>query len=191
MKERYPYAEEERSEREPVALSAECGTTIFTDASHASEHQRRSVTGIIGYYGSTPIFWVSKRQKVIAGSTYESEFLALKAAIDEARGLRYLLRGMGIKVKEETRILGDNQGVLKSAGNYDAGLNKKHIGISYHRCREAIACGICSLYYVASKENVSDMLTKPLGGLELGALVAKSKVRGRREWPMTQSSGEC
>jgi len=29
-------------EREPTPLSAECGTTIFTDASHASEHQRRS-----------------------------------------------------------------------------------------------------------------------------------------------------
>ena len=191
MKERYPYAEEERSEREPVPLSAECGTTIFTDASHASEYQRRSVTGIIAYYGSTPIFWVSKRQKVIAGSTYESEFLALKAAIDEARGLRYLIRGMGIEVTGETKILGDNQGVLKSAGNYDAGLNKKHIGIAYHRCREAIACGICSLYYVASKENVSDMMTKALGGLELGKLVAKSKVKGRREWPTSEPSGEC
>ena len=134
MKERYPYAEEERSEREPSPLSTECGTTIFTDASHASEYQRRSVTGIIAYYGSTPIFWVSKRQKVIAGSTYESEFLALKAAIDEARGLRFLLRGMGIEVVRETSILGDNQGVLKSAGNHDAGLNKKHIGIVYHRC---------------------------------------------------------
>ena len=69
---------------------------------------------------------------------------------------------MGIEVTGETKILGDNQGVLKSAGNYDAGLNEKHIGIAYHRCREAIACGICSLYYVASKENVSDMMTKAL-----------------------------
>jgi len=98
---------------------------------------------------------------------------------------------MGIKVVGETKILGDNLGVLKSAENYDAGLKKKHIGIAYHRCREAITSGISSLYYVVSKENVSDMMTMALGGLELGTLVAKSKVKGRREWPTSEPSGEC
>ena len=44
---------------------------------------------------------------------------------------------------------------------------------------------------MASKENVSDMMTKALGGIELGKLVAKSKVKGRREWPTSEPSGEC
>ena len=175
MKERYPYAEEDMSERQPVGVGVDCGLTVFADASHADDlAQRRSVTGVIMFYGAMPILWVTKRQKVIAGSTYEAEFLALRAAIDEVRGIRYLLRGMGISVTSKARVLGDNEGVLQSASFYGAGLKKKHVGISYHRCREAVACGIVTLHKVPSKENVSDMLTKPLGGESLRGLLVLS-----------------
>ena len=175
MKERYPYAEEDMSERQPVGVGVDCGLTVFADASHADDlAQRRSVTGVIMFYGAMPILWVTKRQKVIAGSTYEAEFLALRAAIDEVRGIRYLLRGMGISVTSKARVLGDNEGVLQSASFYGAGLKKKHVGISYHRCREAVACGIVTLHKIPSKENVSDMLTKPLGGESLRGLLVLS-----------------
>ena len=189
MHERYPHAEEDRSEREPVGTGVDCGLTVFADASHADDEQRRSVTGIIGFYGSMPIFWSSKRQKVIAGSTYEAEFLALRAAIDEVRGIRYLMRSMGVRVVKGARVLGDNEGVLQSAAYYGSGLNKKHVGISYHRCREAVACGIVTLHKIPSKENVSDMMTKPLGGETLRELLRLSG-SVRKESTNDTTSGE-
>ena len=189
MHERYPHAEEDRSEREPVGTGVDCGLTVFADASHADDEQRRSVTGVIGFYGSMPIFWSSKRQKVIAGSTYEAEFLALRAAIDEVRGIRYLMRSMGVRVVKGARVLGDNEGVLQSAAYYGSGLNKKHVGISYHRCREAVACGIVTLHKIPSKENVSDMMTKPLGGETLRELLRLSG-SVRKESTNDTTSGE-
>jgi hypothetical protein len=41
-------------------------------------------------------------------------------------------------------------------------LKKKHNAIAYHRVREAIAERIMRFAYIESKENVSDLLTKPL-----------------------------
>ena len=176
MAERYSYAQEERSEREPVGLTEGCGLSVFCDASHAGEVVgRRSVTGVIGFYGSTPIFWFSRRQSVVAGSTYEAEFIALKLAVDEIRGVRYLLRSMGIRVNQPARLLGDNEGVLQSASRYDAGLKKKHVGIAYHRCREAMACGICTFHKIPSGSNISDLLTKPLDAVVLKRLMEYAK----------------
>jgi len=153
-----------------------CGLSVFCDASHAGEVVgRRSVTGVIGFYGSTPIFWFSRRQSVVAGSTYEAEFIALKLAVDEIRGVRYLLRSMGIRVNQPARLLGDNEGVLQSASRYDAGLKKKHVGIAYHRCREAMACGICTFHKIPSGSNISDLLTKPLDAVVLRRLMEYAK----------------
>lgn len=77
--------------REPRPAGRGCKITIFTDSNYAGDSSdKRSTTGIIGFYGSTPIFWSSKRQGAIAGSTYEAEFIALKLAVDEAKAMRYL-----------------------------------------------------------------------------------------------------
>ena len=36
----------------------------------------------------------------------------------------------------------------------------KHIDISYHFIRDAVKAGIVDLYYVPTRQNVSDLLTK-------------------------------
>ena len=42
-------------------------------------------------------------------------------------------------------------------------LKKKHCSIGYHRVREAIAAGILYFAHIPSKQNLADILTKPLG----------------------------
>ena len=154
--------------REPKPAGEGCTVTIFTDSNYAGDSSdMRSTTGIIGFYGSTPVFWSSKRQGAIAGSTYEAEFIALKLAVDEAKAMRYLLRGMGIPVTQPVRILGDNQGVLESTAKYQASLKKKHVGVAYSRCREAMAWRVCDYRKIHTKSNLADMFTKALGGMEL------------------------
>ena len=41
-------------------------------------------------------------------------------------------------------------------------LKKKHLAIEYHRVRESIACGILMFVHISSKQNIADVLTKPL-----------------------------
>ena len=96
---------------------------------------------MIQFVGSTPVAWCSRRQNCIATSTYCAEFVAMRSAVEEAISLRYMLRCLGIPVPKHkpTNIYGDNWSVIQSASIPDSEMRKKHIAISYHYVREAIA----------------------------------------------------
>jgi len=92
----YSDAEEERDPAEPEPIDEELPITIFVDADHAHEQTtRRSVTGIVIYVGSTPVIWISKRQKTVSSSTYAAEFAALRTAVEQAISIRYMMRSFG------------------------------------------------------------------------------------------------
>lgn len=88
--------------------------------------------------------------------------MALRQATEEAMSIRYMLQSLGIPVTEPTRILGDNMSVIQNATNPDAEIKKKHVTISFHVVREAIAAGFIEPWWVESGVNVSDILTKQL-----------------------------
>ena len=74
-------------------------------------------------------------------STFGSELIALKQAVDIIEGLIYKLRMFGIPILEESKIFCDNQAAVKSGSNPDTRLQKKHNSIAFHRNREAVAGG--------------------------------------------------
>ena len=61
-------------------------------------------------------------------------------------------------------MYGDNWSVIQSATILESELKKKHVAISYHYVREAIAAGYINAHFILSWENFSDILTKALGG---------------------------
>ncbi len=66
--------------------------TYFVNADHAGcQLTRRSHTGVILYINRAPIIWYSKRQNTVESSTFGSEFIAMKIAIELIEGLRYKL----------------------------------------------------------------------------------------------------
>ena len=156
----------------PVSFGEELSTSIFWDADLAHDiATRRSISGILGFIGSTPIFWKSARQGCIATSTYCSEFIAMRTAVEEAISMRYMLRCFGIPVNTPTRMYGDNRGVIDSVSIPQSELKKRHIAISYHFVREAIAAKIIDVTWVKSHENYADLLTKALGGILFCTLI--------------------
>jgi len=160
----YPDAVEELPTGLPTPRGRELDTWVFFDADHAHDQKtRRSVTGLITYVGSTPVQWSSKRQGCIATSTYCAEFVAMRAAVEEAIAIRYMLRCLGVPVTQSTVIAGDNLGSIQSAANAHGDLKKKHVAISYHAVREAVAARIVTPVWINSHENFADMLTKSLG----------------------------
>ena len=76
--------------------------------------------------------------------------------------MRYKLRMMGIPIDGPANIFADNESVVKSSMNPESTLSKKHVSIAYHLTREAFAAGIVVVYFVYSKENLADLLTKVL-----------------------------
>jgi hypothetical protein len=100
---------------------------VFVDSDHAGEAlTRRSRTGYLIYINMSPILWHSKKQgTVLETSVFGAEFVAMKAATEAARGLRYKLRMMGIEVDEPNYIYGDNMSAVHNTQRPESTLKKK------------------------------------------------------------------
>jgi len=163
----YPEAKEELDPGFPPSFGPILETSILVDSDHAHDKKtRRSLTGLIAFVSSTPVLWLSKRQGSIASSTYAAEFSALRTATEEAQILRYMLRCLGCNVPSDgscpTKIFGDNLSVIQNAQNPAVDLSKKHVAISFHVVREAIAAGVVKPYWLKGQWNLSDIMTKQI-----------------------------
>jgi len=116
--------------------------------------------------------WYSKRQNTVETSTFGSEIVALKIAVEMVEGLRYKLRMMGIQVDGPTNVFCDNESVVKNTTRPESTLKKKHNAIAYHRVREAQAAGIVRISHEAGETNLADILTKCLPGPRLRTLIS-------------------
>ena len=86
--------------------------------------------------------------------------------------MRYkLLRLLGVKLEEQTIMLGDNMPVVLNTTIPSSSLKKKHLACSYHRIREAIAGRFVKFGHVPSEDNLADINTKPLGSLAFHRLI--------------------
>jgi Reverse transcriptase (RNA-dependent DNA polymerase) len=134
---------------------------LFCDAAHATCHvTRRSTTGIIIFINGAPISWYSKRQNTIESSTFGSEFVALKIAIEMNDALRYKLRMMGINIQGATNCFCDNKSVVTNSTIPQSTLTKKHNSIAYHKVRESVASDAVRIAHERGTNNLSDVLTK-------------------------------
>ena len=66
--------------------------TVFSDADMAGDIDgRQSTSGVLVFLGSAPISWLSLKQKVVALSTCETEYVAVATAACQVVWLRRLL----------------------------------------------------------------------------------------------------
>ena len=123
-------------------------TWCIVDSDHAGDLvSRRSRTGVLVFCNRAPIIFYSKKQGSIEGSSFGSEFSAMKTGIELVEGLRYKLRMMGCPLDGATHIKADNMSVIHNCSKPASTLKKKSVGIAYHYCRERIAGGVCSATY--------------------------------------------
>jgi hypothetical protein len=170
----YPDAAEAIPPNMPEARGLPVETTCYVDADHAGcRATRRSQTGILLYVQKAPIMWYSKRQNTIESSTFGSEFIAMKTAIEQVEALRYKLRMMGIPLAGPCRVLCDNESVFKNSSRPESVCNKKHNSIAYHRTREAQAAETVRIAWEAGDSNLSDLFTKLLPGPRLQNLTGQ------------------
>ena len=114
----YPDAEEEIDPQFPRPMGRPIQTSCWFDSNLAHDQvTRRSIEGYMLYVGSTLVKSKSSRQGAIAASTYGSELRAGRTATEEALGVRYLLRSLGINLDGPTILLGDNESSLISVMN--------------------------------------------------------------------------
>lgn len=109
------------------------------------------------------ISWRSKKQRTVALSSTEAEYMALTEAIQEAVWLKAFLFELGeMKSDEAVKIYEDNQGSIALAKNPEFHKRTKHIDIRYHFVREKVEDGQVVLEYCPTKDMKADMMTKPI-----------------------------
>ena len=159
----YPDATEAVPGNMPEPLGESVKVSCFVDANHAGNVvTRRSHTGILLFLNNAPIIWYSKRQNTVESSTFGSEFVALRIALEQIEALRYKLRMFGVPIDGPADVFCDNQSVVLSASVPTTMLNKKHNAICYHRVREAAAAMTVRIAKEDTESNLSDLFTKVL-----------------------------
>ena len=123
---------------------------------------RRSHTGILTYVQNAPIIWFSKRQNTVESSSFGSEFVALRIAMEILVSLRYKLRMFGVPIEGPCNVFCDNSRVVKNTSIPELTLMKKHNAINYHAIREAVAAGIIRVGKEDGLTNLADIFTKVL-----------------------------
>lgn len=147
----------------PKPLVRSIVTTVFVDTSHAANKvTRRSHTGFIIFINRAPIIWFSKQQNIVESSTFSSECIAMRTCIEHITALRYKLRMFGVPVDDSTKVLCDNESVVRNSSRLDSSLHKKHCALAYHVVRWVVAAGIAVIGWIPTGLNLSDAMTKRL-----------------------------
>lgn len=110
------------------------------------------------------ISWEAKKQKSVALSTMEAEYMALSEACKEAIYLRRLLTHMRCTelVQGATTVYCDSQSAIQLSKNSVQHGRSKHIDIRYHFSREASENGDVKIEYLRSDQMLADVMTKAL-----------------------------
>ena len=167
----YPDAAEAIPANKPQPRGKEVCMSCFVDADHAGcRETRRSHSGIIIFVNRAPILWFSKRQNTVEASTYGSELLAMRIAIEMIERLRSKLRMMGVPIPDECAVFCDNSAVVTNS-RPESTLKKKHAAINFHRVREAIAAGTIKVAKEDTRSSLADILTKLMPGPKMKELL--------------------
>ena len=137
----------------------------YSDADWASStDDRRSITGYcFSLTNAGPLIsWKSRKQRTVALSSCEAEYMALSATIQEVLYLIQLLRDIDCGHQFGTpMIYGDNQGAIALAKNPVYRQRSKHIDVKYHFIRNEVNAGTITIQYCPSAEMIADIMTKP------------------------------
>ncbi|UOH83757.1 hypothetical protein LQV05_006494 [Cryptococcus neoformans] len=150
----------------------ERGLHVYSDADWAGcSDTRRSMTGYIAYFHGSPVSWCSRRQRTVAHSTMEAEYIAAAQATREIIWLRGLLKEIGLSQVDATTLHIDNQSTICLSHNPLSHEKSKHIDIRYHIIRERVENSEIKLAYIPTEKQRADVFTKALDGVKHGKAV--------------------
>jgi hypothetical protein len=137
----------------------------FVDSDFAGcEDSRRSSTGWVFTLAGGPVSWSSQRQKTVATSTMDAEYIAAAEAAKEAVWIRNFINDLripGVHI-DTVPLYIDNNSALKLTRNPEFHSRSKHIDVKHHFIREKVDEGVINTQRVETRDNLADVFTKAL-----------------------------
>jgi hypothetical protein len=157
----YDNPREEIPKDAPEPLGKYVTQTTFKDANLCHNIVNgKAVTGVLHFFNQTPVDSYAKLQATVETATYGSEFSSARTAAEQMVGHRMLLRYLGVPVRDQMFLFGDNKSVVTSSTAPQSTLSKRHQALSYHYVRALIASGALKFTHVPGENNPADILTK-------------------------------
>ena len=147
----------------------------YSDSDHAGDiDTSKSTSGTLFFLGKCPISWQSVKQQVVAMSSCEAEYIAASTASTQALWLARLLGDLLGRDTGAVELRVDSQSALALAKNPVFHERSKHIRLRYHFIRDCLAEGSIKARYINTKDQLADLLTKPLGKIKFVELCSRS-----------------
>ena len=138
--------------------------TGFSDSDFAGDiNDRKSTSGQIFFLGGLPITWNSVKQRVVALSTCEAEYIAASSETCQGLWISRLIKELMSVEENLVRILVDNKSALELTRNPVHHSRSKHIDTRHHFIRDCLEEGLVKFEYVKTEDQLADLFTKSLG----------------------------
>ena len=145
--------------------------TGYTDSDLASDlDDRKSTNGMAFYVNECLVTWNSQKQKTMALSSCEAEFMAATAAACQALWLRSLLSELVGEEPKPVRMLVDNKSAIALMRNPVFHGRSKHIDTRFHFIGECVEEGKIMVDFIRTEEQRADPLTKALPTVKLATI---------------------
>lgn len=145
----------------------------FSDSDLAGNLEDRKSTGVMAFYlDESLITWVSQKQRCVALSSCEAEFMAATAAACQGVWLRNLLEQITNKKQGPVIIFVDNKSAIDLAKNPVFHGRSKRIDIRYHFIRECVERKEVEIRHISSDNQRANVLTKAMSAIKFDRMRA-------------------
>jgi hypothetical protein len=136
----------------------------YSDADYAGcKIDIKSTSGTCQFLGRSLVSWASKKQKSVALSTAEAEYITVGHCCAQLLWMRQTLMDYGYKLRK-VHLRCDNESAICMVDNPIEHSRTMHIDIRYHFLRDHQQKGDIEIAYVSTHNQLADIFTKPLDG---------------------------
>jgi hypothetical protein len=145
----------------------------YNDSDHVGDiDTSKSMSGIL-FFVKCLVSWQSVKQQVVALSNCEAEYIAASTASTQALWLVRLLGDLLGRDTGAVELRVDNKSALALAKNPIFHERSKHIRVRYHFIRGCLEEGSFTVRYINTKDQLADLLTKPLERIKFHELCSR------------------
>lgn len=126
---------------------------------------RKSYSGYGFILNGSVISWEARKQRTVALSSTEAEFLAITEAAKEAIYLKHIMSEIGVNVSN-LKLFNDSQSAQKLIQSVGYHSRTKHIDVRHQFLHQTQQRGDIQLEYKPTDEMEADVFTKGLGAIK-------------------------
>ena len=150
----------------------------YSDSDYAGDpDDRKSTTGMAFFLGNNLICWASQKQKIVALSSCEAEYVAATTAACQGIWLARLIGELMNKEMISMTLMVNNKSAIALSKNPVFHNRSKHIETKFHYIRTCLEEKKMELDFISSENQLADLFTKSLGRLKFEQLRQRLGIR--------------